>query len=74
MGKKLINKHHTYSYELKKKAVELYHKGYSRGEIADRFYIKNVRLVNAWVRKLKKTLACNQRLIDFIRLNLPSQT
>lgn len=54
MGKEFKNKCFTYSYELKKKAVELYYEGYSRTEIAERLEIKNKRLINEWVVKVEK--------------------
>jgi transposase len=54
MGRVLKNKFFTYSYDLKKEAVELYYAGYSRVDIAERFGIKNVRMVNEWVRKVEK--------------------
>jgi transposase-like protein len=54
MGKKLINSFHTYSFDLKKKAVESYLSGESRKQIVEQFEIKNPRLLNEWVRKVQK--------------------
>jgi transposase len=54
MRKKLINTFHTYSFDLKKEAVELYFSGHSRKQIVDQLGIKNPRLLNEWVRKIQK--------------------
>lgn len=54
MGKVFNNKTFTYSFDLKKEAVDLYYEGYSRTEIAERLGIKNKRLVNEWVGKVEK--------------------
>jgi transposase-like protein len=53
MGKKLINTCFTYSFELKKEAVELYLSGHSRKQIVSQLGIKNPRTVNEWVQKVQ---------------------
>jgi transposase-like protein len=53
-GEKIINSFHTYSFDLKKKAVESYLSGESRKQIVEQFEIKNPRLLNEWVRKVQK--------------------
>jgi transposase-like protein len=47
------NKCITYSFELKMQAVQLYYSGYSRTEIAEMLKVKNKRMINEWVNKIK---------------------
>jgi transposase-like protein len=54
MRRKLINTFHTYSYEMKKEAVQLYLSSQSRKQIVEQFDIKNLRLLNVWYVKYKR--------------------
>lgn len=45
----------TYSYELKKKAVELYLEGHPAVKIAEENGIKNRRRITEWVEIVRKT-------------------
>lgn len=45
----------TYSYELKKKAVELYMEGQPAAKIAEEYGIKNRRRVTEWVEIVRRT-------------------
>lgn len=48
-------KHKTYSFDLKKKIVELYLEGHSAAELAQEYGISNRRSVNDWVMKVQTT-------------------
>ncbi|WP_108669845.1 helix-turn-helix domain-containing protein [Peribacillus acanthi] len=54
MEKEFKNKCFTYSYDLKKRAVELYFEGTPRREISEHLGIKNERIVNEWVLKVER--------------------